>query len=61
MHATSQNNVASAGTKTPAKPQHLRKYQKTRSWDRVIVYNADSGDVHIRRKGDVDRGKKVVS
>ncbi|KAH3992115.1 hypothetical protein HBI24_223120 [Parastagonospora nodorum] len=55
MQASSENNVARVGTTSPAKHQHPKKLQKTRSWDRVIVYNADSGDVRIRRKGDVDR------
>ncbi|KAH4800474.1 hypothetical protein HBH69_198040 [Parastagonospora nodorum] len=55
MQASYQNDVASAGTPSPARHQHPKKLQKTRSWDRVIVYNADSGDVRIRRKGDVDR------
>jgi hypothetical protein len=60
MQASSQNDAASAGSPSTAKNHHPKKLQKTRSWDRVIVYDVDSGDVRIQRKGDVDRGMELA-
>jgi hypothetical protein len=56
MEAQTRDHAALARAASPAKHQHPKKLQKTRSWDRVIVYDADSGDVDIRKKGEVDRG-----
>ncbi|RYN36894.1 hypothetical protein AA0112_g4532 [Alternaria arborescens] len=73
MEAQMKPQATLARITSPGKHQHPRKLQKTRSWDRVIVYDADSGDVDIRRKGEVDKentgytklslpkGKKEVS
>jgi hypothetical protein len=56
MEAQTRDHAALALAASPTKHQHPKKLQKARSWDRVIVYDADSGDVDIRKKGEVDRG-----
>lgn len=60
MEAQTKPQATLARITSPGKHQHPRKLQKTRSWDRVIVYDADSGDVDIRRKGEVDKGTAMT-
>ncbi|KAF2471781.1 uncharacterized protein BDR25DRAFT_313674 [Lindgomyces ingoldianus] len=41
----------------PLKHQRLEKSRKTRSWDRVVVYDPESGNVNICKERDL-RGDK---
>jgi hypothetical protein len=40
----------------PSHTQNLRRRRKSGSWDRAVFYDLKSGDVDIRRKGDINTG-----
>jgi hypothetical protein len=48
-------------TNTPAAHQHPKKLSRASSWDRVVVYDADSGNVAIHKKRDVDKSTETSS
>jgi hypothetical protein len=59
--AVMKGDIIESRTSTPAAHQHPKKLSRSRSWDRVIVYDADSGNVVICKKKDVDQGTKTLS
>jgi hypothetical protein len=40
---------------SPERDLEIKKISRTGSWDRVLVYDPESGNVDIRKKRDVQR------
>jgi hypothetical protein len=57
--AISEKDVEQTSTPTPVSHQHPKRLSRASSWDRVIVYDADSGHVAIHKKRDVDKGTRT--
>jgi hypothetical protein len=53
--AISEKDVEEINTQTPAAHQHPKRLSRASSWDRVIVYDADSGHIAIHNKRDIDK------
>jgi hypothetical protein len=57
MTSQSSKNLEWVPPSTSTRKDSPRR-ERTQSWDRVVVYDTETGNINIRKKQDVDKGER---